>query len=186
MTLHYVIHACGRMVTWQISWTPEFLVIIIIWTIPVGNSCRPQVLTGMTYPQRNLDHTKRIFNYRLSRTRRVVENAFGIMANRFRVFLSPINLEPHKVTAIILAACCLHNFLIDNNKHTYISAANDFEDTEHVIVSGSWRNDPALSGLPSTSDRNPAETAKGQRNDIAEYFSSDHGSVPWQEYMITH
>ena len=138
------------------------------------------------YPQRNLDHTKRIFNYRLSRTRRVVENAFGIMANRFRVFLSPINLEPHKVTAIILAACCLHNFLIDNNKHTYISAANDFEDTEHVIVSGSWRNDPALSGLPSTSDRNPAETAKGQRNDIAEYFSSDHGSVPWQEYMITH
>ena len=61
------------------------------------------------YPQRNLDRPKRIFNYRLSRSRRVVENAFGILANRFRVFLTTINLSPYKVTNANLAACCLHN-----------------------------------------------------------------------------
>ncbi|XP_014667133.1 PREDICTED: uncharacterized protein LOC106808794 [Priapulus caudatus] len=68
------------------------------------------------YPHKNLEHAKRIFNYRLSRARRVVENSFGILANRFRVFLAPIALEPDFVENLILAACCLHNFLIENQQ----------------------------------------------------------------------
>ena len=62
------------------------------------------------YSQNGLTPERRIFNYRLSRDRRVVENAFGILANRFRVFITPINLAPEKVEIITLACCILHNF----------------------------------------------------------------------------
>ena len=63
------------------------------------------------YSQRGLNDKKRIFNYRLSRARRIVENAFGILASRFRIFLQPISLEPKKVESTVLAAATLHNFL---------------------------------------------------------------------------
>lgn len=60
---------------------------------------------------RQLDHDQRIYNYRLSRAWRVVENAFGIFANRLRVFRTTINLHPDKVVKITLASCVIHNFL---------------------------------------------------------------------------
>jgi hypothetical protein len=55
---------------------------------------------------------KRTFSYRLSRARRVVENSFGILANCFRVFLSPILLRPKKVELLVSTCCVLHNFIL--------------------------------------------------------------------------
>ena len=45
---------------------------------------------------------KRIFNYRLSRARRIVENTFGILVNRFHVFMTPIPLAPENSLSMLL------------------------------------------------------------------------------------
>ena len=74
------------------------------------------------YPHRHLEREKRIFNYRLSRARRVVGNAFGILAHRLRVFLITIKMCPDKLTYVIFAACCLHNYLVEKKttQHTQL------------------------------------------------------------------
>ncbi|KAB0804600.1 hypothetical protein PPYR_01570, partial [Photinus pyralis] len=78
------------------------------------------------FNNRGLTNDKRILNYRLSRARRVVENAFGILANRFRILLNTINLSPDKVELITLTCCVLHNFLLSKNpKYKKIAINNN-------------------------------------------------------------
>lgn len=63
------------------------------------------------YSHRWLSDEERIFNYRLSRARRVAENAFGILAARFCIFCRPISLSVETIDFVIKAACALHNWL---------------------------------------------------------------------------
>jgi len=49
------------------------------------------------FPGRGLTHRKTVFNYRLSRARRAVECAFGILAQRFRIYHRKICLLPEQI-----------------------------------------------------------------------------------------
>ena len=40
------------------------------------------------------DESKQIYKYRLTRARRVVENAFGVLTQKFRLFYGRIQLRP--------------------------------------------------------------------------------------------
>ncbi|XP_047142828.2 uncharacterized protein LOC101235270 [Hydra vulgaris] len=63
------------------------------------------------YTGKNLTVQQRVFNYRLSIARRTIENSFGILAARRRIYRSPIKAKPLKVEHIIKTTVCFHNYL---------------------------------------------------------------------------
>ena len=95
------------------------------------------------YSKRFLDDDSLVYNYRVSRLRRVSENCFGIFVARFRLFLSGINLKMDNVIYVVLAAVVLHNMLCEKSRPTYMpNSYIDHEDPESGIVTeGEWRND---------------------------------------------
>ena len=95
------------------------------------------------YAFKNLCTEKRVFNYHLSRARRVVENACGILANRFRIFLTPVAVVPETAVKLVLARFVLHNFLRTESPHRYTPTGTcDIESIENgQIRPGEWRNE---------------------------------------------
>ncbi|VVC42981.1 Harbinger transposase-derived nuclease domain, partial [Cinara cedri] len=91
-----------------------------------------------SYNRRNLTREQAIFNFRLSRTRRISENAFGILVSKFRIFERPIPFIPHKVDTFFLA-CAIHNWLQKTSQAYLPPDLIDHEDYNYEIINGSWR-----------------------------------------------
>ncbi|XP_023664998.2 uncharacterized protein [Paramormyrops kingsleyae] len=139
------------------------------------------------YPIRKMDHSHRVLNYRLSRAHRVVENAFGILANRLRVFRCSLCLEPEKVVKLTMASLCIHNFLCERKSEAYIPPGfADWENADHKIFDGSWRSQGIgiLQPVRHGKDHDPTVTAQSQRDILSDYFLSPAGHIPWQEEHI--
>ena len=118
-----------------------------------------------------LANERHIFNYRLSRVRRVVENAFGILANHWRLYHCHIYLNPDNVTAVVKATVVLHNILTLPNDQVH----NDVVDNRAEIF------DDAFEDLANQGNQ-PATAANDVRNYFTDYFNSDCGSVEWKNY----
>ncbi|XP_044750572.1 protein ALP1-like [Coccinella septempunctata] len=133
------------------------------------------------YRETKLSNEQIIFNYRLSRARRIVENAFGILASRFRILLNTINLSPEKAARITLTTCYLHNFLRRKNPSIYLRGSVDLENINtSEIQLAPWRTESQqLCGLESTIARNSTAAAKETRRKFTTYFNGV-GTVPWQ------
>ena len=61
------------------------------------------------FPDRGLSEDRRNYNYRISRARMVVENAFGRLKGRWRRLLKRCDMTLDKVPTVIAACCILHN-----------------------------------------------------------------------------
>ena len=126
------------------------------------------------YSARNLTQRQRIFNYRLSRARRVVENAFGIMSSRFRVFGKAIPLAPEKVRTLVMAVCCMHNFLFRNKNSADQYICDNTEQTCDL--------QPVAQTHRTNRHTNEAIEIREQ---LSDYFNSEVGAVNWQLQAIT-
>lgn len=127
---------------------------------------------------------ERIFNYRLSRARRCVENAFGILSSVFRVLRKPMLLQPKIATKIVLATIHLHNYLrkrtLTRSQYTP-QGCIDSEGRDGQIIPGTWRNETAPTSLLPLNyiPRRAGNFAQQIRSHLAHHFVTN-GEISWQ------
>ncbi len=134
------------------------------------------------YSKSRLTAKERIFNYRLSRARGRVENAFGILACRFRVFLRDIELKTSTIDKVLWAACSLHNWLRLRNPQTFISLVDKEHPETGELIPGQWRKEiceAPLKSVDKLGSNNYTRKAEDIRTSFADYFM-DQGSISWQ------
>jgi hypothetical protein len=139
------------------------------------------------YSVRGLIREQRIFIYRLSRARRVIENAFGILVNGYRCLLNVMCQPPDTVCTITLACCLLHNML-----RTQVMAGNEcLVDTDgpiNEVLPCDWQAQNVL--LNSAAAMNPSSkrarySKAGQKVRLyLEQYVNTIGAVTWQNDKI--
>ncbi|KAL7724673.1 hypothetical protein ACLKA6_012331 [Drosophila palustris] len=117
---------------------------------------------------RTLTKDERIFNYRLSRARRCIENAFGILCAKWIAVQRTLLCRPDRAQKIVAACCYLHNFLLRTTPREYIP--KNVETLTHTT----------FAELPSFRGRYN-DYPKHIRNNLKEFVNSPDGSVYWQD-----
>ncbi|KYM98930.1 hypothetical protein ALC62_10346, partial [Cyphomyrmex costatus] len=141
------------------------------------------------YPGKNgLTLEQDIFNYRLSRARRFIENAFGILVSQWQIFRKPIIAKPENAKLMVQATICLHNWLCKDNigKNCYVPA--DMVDEINAsdpstFIPGTWRriieDGCAFQDIGNCGSNNSARNCIQIRDEFCDYFFNE-GAVPWQ------
>lgn len=135
------------------------------------------------YSHQSQVHHEKIYSYRLSRARRVVENAFGLLQARMRVFGTTMHQQPKVVKIITMCACVMHNLILDRTP--FPANEVDHEDGQHNLVPGAWREEAnIMERLYNPRGQNYTAQAKAIRDYLAAYYTSEAGAVPWQERIV--
>ncbi|XP_046685699.1 putative nuclease HARBI1 [Homalodisca vitripennis] len=128
---------------------------------------------------------RKVYNYRLSRARRMVESVFGILAERFQVLQKPITfIDLKKVNSVVVACCYLHNYLRRTIPQRYSPKDwLDLDDDEVGVSKPGPRTSDHMALQVRQTDR-PMASAKEVRNKFVHYFSNK-GKVEWQDRYIS-
>lgn len=130
-----------------------------------------------------LPEYKQIFNYRQSRARRVIENAFGILVSIFRIFKTEIDMDLQTLDYLILSAMCLHNYRLMEHENLPVGLVD--HEINGKIVEGSWRkNKDTLDQIDIQQGRHDSLQATNIRFELASFLVSKDGEVPWQYSII--
>jgi hypothetical protein len=147
---------------------------------------KPYLMKAYKNCNRPLTQEESIFNYRLNRARRIIENVFGILLSRFRFLDRKLAVKLGTVNKLVSAACALHNWLVITSKATYFSGgAIDEENNETgEIIPGRWRSEirelrdmEKYGGHRTTKLAPPPQ--KKMRDRLKAYFNNED-AVSWQ------
>uniref|UniRef100_A0A1E1VYI0 DDE Tnp4 domain-containing protein n=2 Tax=Pectinophora gossypiella TaxID=13191 RepID=A0A1E1VYI0_PECGO len=144
----------------------------------IGDEAFPLMKNLMRpYPRcRGLSEAQTTFNERLSRARKVVEDAFGILYQKFGIYNKSINMNPIHVDTLILATCILHN-IMRSYEIEYLN--------QHEMQQPIHRNENGfLQPILLENGMNSAENAFNIRDLFSSYFQSPEGQVPWLHQNI--
>uniref|UniRef100_A0A1B6HZT2 DDE Tnp4 domain-containing protein n=1 Tax=Homalodisca liturata TaxID=320908 RepID=A0A1B6HZT2_9HEMI len=116
---------------------------------------------------KQLNDTKRTFNYPHCRARRYVECTFGILANKWEIFHRPLNVDVDLAIDIVKACCILHNYVRSRDGLQFVDTLYKFP-TDNDDSESTHRN---------------RQYNSNTRNILAEYFVNE-GAVPWQKNYL--
>lgn len=137
------------------------------------------------YSGKNLNIVKGVFNYRLSRARRIIENTFGVLVARWRIYHRAICAAPLTTDNIIKVTVCLHNFIRRSLPAKERYCPKSYIDNEDVL--GHWRHEVEGSIIETCGrlgSNNSTNAAIQQRNNLAKYFLTPAGFKDGQiEYI---
>ena len=135
--------------------------------------------------RKNLELDKTIFNYRLSRARRTVENAFGILTMRWGCLRSEFQCKPEKVRVIVAASCALHNYMMKEGKNYLTSTMIDTFIADDQSIDGEWRSHEQLTPMDSQKvPKRPKDDAILLRDQLKRYVNVID-KIPNQEKYAT-
>ena len=135
------------------------------------NLLRPFPRTSLTGLEAD---TRRVFNYRLSRARRCIENAFGILAQRWRIYRGAVGCAPERVTVLVKATCVLHNLLRQREIEAGGACGGGC-----ALVPDQQQNIPTLKDITRAGTNTHSREAAHIRQKLSDYVNGA-GSVPWQ------
>lgn len=101
----------------------------------------------------------------------------------YRGMRTPILLGPVKARKITLACCVLHNFLLSRNDRSTVSGNVDRYAEDGTVIEGQWRREfpnDTLYSLEHLRGRYCTDNANFVRDEMAAYFMSAEGEIPWQ------
>lgn len=128
-----------------------------------------------------------IYNYRLSRARRCVENAFGILSSKWLCLSRSMFCKPDRAQKIVSACTLLHNFLLKKAPAKYYSESLvDRYDCNGVLKEGSWRRRGMNIFHPLQKSKTLTDSERGKtiRDILKDYFICPEGKLSWQDKSV--
>ena len=108
-----------------------------------------------------------------SQSPRVVENAFGILAAKWRIYQRRVQLHPQTVDKVVKATCVLHKFI----KHTSTETPNNI--MGNPLEEEGRHHNGSIRDLRATGNH-ASQDAYDVRNTFTKYVMLPAGGVTWQ------